>query len=149
MNDVHTRMMLKALEKAREAAVAGEVPIGAVVYRGDGTVLAEAHNMVETTRDATAHAEFVAAKAALEKVGDMYLTDAYVAVTLEPCAMCAQALSWLRVKGIYFGAYDPKSGGTENGARVLHHAHHKPEVIGGLHEADCAALLQTFFKQRR
>lgn len=149
MPDLHTRMMLKALAKAREAATVGEVPIGAVVYKADGTVLAEAHNLVETTRDATAHAEFVAAKAALAQAGDMYLTDAYVAVTLEPCAMCAQALSWLRVKGIYFGAYDPKSGGTENGARVLAHAHHKPNVVGGLCEADCADLLQTFFKERR
>lgn len=149
MNDVHTRMMLKALEKAREAVGVGEVPIGAVVYKADGTILAEAHNLVETNRDATAHAEFLAAKAAVQKAGDMYLTDAYVAVTLEPCAMCAQALSWMRVKGIYFGAYDPKSGGTENGARVLHHAHHKPDVVGGLCEADCATLLQDFFKQRR
>jgi tRNA(adenine34) deaminase len=149
MPDLHTRMMLKALAKAREAVLAGEVPIGAVVYKADGTVLAEAHNLVETHRDPTAHAEFLAAKAAVEKAGDMYLTDAYVAVTLEPCAMCAQALSWLRVKGIYFGAYDPKSGGTENGARVLAHAHHKPHVIGGLMEADCAALLHDFFKARR
>lgn len=147
--DIHLRMMHAALIQAQAAAVAGEVPVGAVVYRPDGTVLAAAHNTTEAARNPTCHAEFVAATEALKAVNDMYLTDCYVAVTLEPCAMCAAALSTMRVKGIYFGAYDPKSGGTEHGAQVLKYAHHKPTVVGGLLEAECAEVLQRFFAARR
>ncbi|MFZ2586669.1 MAG: nucleoside deaminase [Alphaproteobacteria bacterium] len=147
--DLPTRMMQLALSEARAAAVEGEVPVGAVVYKADGTVLARAHNRVEATRTPTAHAEFVAALEALKVGDDMYLTDCTVAVTLEPCAMCAAALAALRVKAIYFGAYDPKSGGTEHGAQVLKHSHHKPHVVGGLLEVECAEVLKAFFKDKR
>ncbi|MCP5405322.1 MAG: nucleoside deaminase [Pseudomonadaceae bacterium] len=143
--------MQLALSEARNAATVGEVPIGAVVYTADGTVLAKAHNQPQAMADATAHAELLAARGALamRMPATPYLDDCYIAVTLEPCAMCAQALSWLRVKAIYFGAYDVKSGGVENGAQVLKHAHHKPEVIGGLCEVECAELMKDFFAKRR
>lgn len=151
MDDLHTRMMQLALAEARKGAAAGEVPIGAVVYTADGMVLAAAHNQPLARSDATAHAELLAAHRALaaRTPATPYLDGCYLAVTLEPCAMCAQALSWLRVKGIYYGAYDVKSGGVDNGAQVLKHAHHKPQVVGGLCEAECANLLQTFFVERR
>ncbi|PIZ30375.1 MAG: tRNA-specific adenosine deaminase [Alphaproteobacteria bacterium CG_4_10_14_0_8_um_filter_53_9] len=140
--------MHRALDEARAAIPAGEIPVGAVVYLEDGTVLATSHNQTKTRNDPTAHAEMLAARAAMAKLGD-YLTEAYVAVTLEPCAMCAQALSYFRLKGVIFGAYDTKSGGTENGAQVLKYAHHKPQVIGGLIETECAHLLTTFFESKR
>lgn len=148
-DDIHVRMMQAALEVARAGAHAGEVPVGAVVYTDDGTILAQAHNRTEELKNPTAHAEFLACVEALKTRDDMYLTDCTIAVTLEPCAMCAQALSWLRVKEIRYGAYDVKSGGLDNGARVLAHAHHKPVVIGGGLEQECADLLQEFFRQRR
>ncbi len=147
--DIHTVMMHAALKQADLAQKAGEVPVGAVVYDVKGHIIAAAHNQVEFLKDATAHAEFLAAKAALKVCGDKYLKDYYMAVTLEPCAMCAQALSWLRMKEIRFGAYDIKSGGTENGARVLAHAHWKPTVYGGFLEEACQKILQDFFKGRR
>ncbi|MDD9912051.1 MAG: nucleoside deaminase [Alphaproteobacteria bacterium] len=149
MVDIHTQMMQLALEQAKKAAQQGEVPVGAVVYDCEGTILAAAHNEVEMRQDPTAHAEFIACQKAAKQKGDMYLTDCTVAITLEPCAMCAQALSWFRVKEIRFGAYDVKSGGTENGARVLAHAHHKPMVIGGILEEECKLVLQQFFKEKR
>lgn len=142
-------MMDRAIHLAKQAAVAAEVPIGAVVYDAAGTVLGAAHNEVITRQDATAHAEFLACQQALQHIDGPYLTDLYVAITLEPCAMCAQALSWWRVQEIRFGAYDKKSGGLESGAGVLNHMHHKPTVVGGIREAECVALLQDFFKARR
>jgi tRNA(adenine34) deaminase len=149
LSDLHSRMMELALAEAKKGIGAGEIPVGAVVYDDSGKVWGRAHNGTIAGRDPTAHAEFAACQAAARAMGDMYLLDCHVAVTLEPCAMCAQALSYFRVKSIYFGAYDVKSGGTVNGARVLGHAHHKPEVIGGLMEAPCAALLTDFFKEKR
>lgn len=130
---------------------ANEVPIAAAVVGADGTVLATAHNLVETNRDATAHAELLALRAAMEVRGSKYLKDCTLYVTLEPCAMCAQAASLAKVKKIIFGAYDPKGGGVEHGARVFSHptCHHAPEVIGGMMEAECAALLSEFFKAKR
>jgi tRNA(Arg) A34 adenosine deaminase TadA len=148
MKDVHTRMIDLALDEAKKAAALGEVPVGAVIYRGE-TVLATAHNEVEVRKDPTAHAELLALQAALAKTGQMYLDGCTLAVTLEPCAMCAQALSWARVEEVRFGAYDVKSGGVVSGARVLNHAHHKPQVIGGQQEEACRHLLQDFFRQRR
>ncbi len=147
--DIHTTMMRAALAQAALAKKAKEVPVGAVVYNAKGHVISAAHNRVEILKDATAHAEFLAAKAALKVCGQKYLNDYYVAVTLEPCAMCAQALSWLRVKEIRFGAYDIKSGAIENGARVLKNAHWKPLVYGGFLEEECQKILQDFFKERR
>ena len=147
--DIHTNMMNLALEQAKIAQKKGEVPVGAIVYTKDGTIIAKGHNEVLTQKNPTAHAEFLACNRACNKLQNTYLEDCFVTVTLEPCAMCAQALSWFRVKEIRFGAYDVKSGGTENGARVLQHAHWKPKVYGGLLEKECSTLLQDFFKNKR
>lgn len=139
------------LPLARTAAEAGEVPIAAAVVAADGTVLAQAYNLVETNHDATAHAEILALRAAMQARGSKYLADCTLYVTLEPCAMCAQAASLAKVKKIIFGAYDPKGGGVEHGARVFTHptCHHAPEVIGGVQERECAQLLVDFFAARR
>ena len=149
MTDIHAQMMALALSQARTAAAAGEVPVGAVVYDAAGHVLAAAHNHTIASGDPTQHAELVALRAAARLRGDPYLTDCTLAVTLEPCALCAQAASYFRVKEIRFGAYDVKSGGTVNGARVLEHAHHKPIILGGLMEEACAQLLRDFFIEKR
>lgn len=143
--------MLAALEQARQAALAGEVPVGAVLTGPDGAILAAAHNLVETARDPTAHAEVLAIRAAAAALGSPRLVDCDLYVTLEPCAMCAQAISLARIRRLYFGAYDPKGGGVEHGARVFSHptCHHSPEVYGGLQEADSAGVLKRFFEARR
>ena len=143
--------MRRALALAHEAARQGEVPVGAVIVGPDGTVLAEAHNLVETLNDPTAHAEMLAVRQACEALGSSRLSGCALYVTLEPCAMCAGALAAARGARVYFGAYDPKSGGVEQGACVFSHpqSHHKPEVYGGLLERECMAVLQTFFRTRR
>ena len=140
-----------ALTQARAAAAAGEVPVGAVLLGPDGAVLAQAHNLVETRHDPTAHAEVLVIRAAAAALGSPRLTGCDLYVTLEPCAMCAQAISLARVRRLYYAAYDPKGGGVEHGARVFSHAtcHHAPEVYGGLYEDQAAALLRTFFAARR
>ena len=136
---------------AKTAATLGEVPIAACIVAGDGSVLAQAHNEVEMRSDATAHAEMLAIQRACEARGEKYLADCTLYVTLEPCAMCAQAASHVKLKKIVYGAYDPKSGGVEHGARVFSHptCHHVPEVIGGVMEAECGTLLREFFAARR
>lgn len=150
MGNLITQMMQAALAQAQAAAWAGEVPVGAVIYReADGQVLAQTHNLVEAQNNPTAHAEMLAIAQALKGAGTKYLEDCTLVVTLEPCAMCAQAASHARVGKVVFGAYDPKSGGTVNGARVPAHAHFKPEVLGGIEEEACRALLQNFFKTMR
>jgi len=140
-----------ALQEARDAAARGEVPVGAVVLGPDGTVLARAGNRVEGTHDASAHAEMLALRAAAAARGSARLPDCDLVVTLEPCPMCAQALSVFRIRRLVFGAYDPKSGGVEHGARVFDASscHHRPEVIGGIRETEAAALLKAFFADRR
>lgn len=140
-----------ALEEARAAARRGEVPVGAVVTDATGTVLSRAGNEVEARHDPSAHAEILAMRAAAALRADKHLEDATLWVTLEPCAMCAQAASLFRVKRVVFGAYDPKSGGVEHGARVFAHrqCHHAPEVVGGVREAEAASLLRDFFAARR
>ena len=140
-----------ALAEAREAAARGEVPVGAVVLAPDGAVIACSGNEVEARADASAHAELLALRAAAAIRGEPRLPDCDLVVTLEPCPMCAQAISLFRIRRLVFGAYDPKGGGVEHGARVLHAAscHHRPEVIGGVREAEAAALLQAFFAARR
>lgn len=145
------KLMPYMLTLAKTAAEQGEVPIAAAVVAEDGTVLATAHNEVETLSDATAHAELLAIKRASAARGSKYLQDCTLYVTLEPCAMCAQAASLAKIGKIIFGAYDPKGGGVEHGARVFSHAtcHHAPEVIGGVMEAECGALLREFFQQKR
>lgn len=140
-----------ALAEARAAAARGEVPVGAVVLDAAGVVLARAGNEVEARRDASAHAELLALRAATAVRGDARLPDCELVVTLEPCPMCAQAISLFRIRRLTFGAYDPKGGGVEHGARVFDavSCHHRPEVVGGVRESEAAALLQGFFAAHR
>ena len=140
----------RAFAAARAAADLGEVPVGAVVVR-DGAVLAVAHNQPRTLRDPTAHAEILAIRAACAAVGDERLTGCDLYVTLEPCPMCAGAISFARIRRLYYGAADPKGGGIEHGPRVFNQptCHHAPEVYGGFREGEAAALLRAFFAQRR
>ncbi|MBW4022844.1 MAG: nucleoside deaminase [Proteobacteria bacterium] len=140
-----------ALEQARAAAARGEVPVGAVVLDAAGVVLAAAGNRTEGDCDASAHAELLALRAAGAARGSPRLPDCTLVVTLEPCPMCAAAISAFRVAKLVFGAYDPKGGGVEHGARVFAagSCHHRPEVIGGVREAECVELLRRFFQARR
>lgn len=141
--------MKDALTLARMAGACGEVPVGALITDASGHILARAHNEVETAGNATAHAEMLAISRALVGNGEKYLEGCTLYVTLEPCAMCAGAIAAARIARVIFGAYDPKSGGTEHGARVFAHSHHQPEIIGGIMESDCAALLSAFFAAKR
>jgi tRNA(Arg) A34 adenosine deaminase TadA len=143
--------MALALAEARLAAARGEVPVGAVVVAADGTVIARAGNEVEARNDPSAHAELLALRDAVTTRGGKFLSDCDIVVTLEPCPMCAQAISLFRIRRLVFGAYDPKGGGVEHGARVFDAAscHHRPEVVGGVREAEAAALLRDFFADRR
>jgi tRNA(Arg) A34 adenosine deaminase TadA len=143
--------MERALQQARLAAERGEVPIGAVIVDPDGIVLAEAGNRTEADRDPTAHAELLAIRSAAAKVGAPRLVDCDLHVTLEPCPMCAQAISFARVRRLYYGAADPKGGGVEHGPRIFSQptCHHIPEVYGGIAEGEAATLLRDFFKARR
>lgn len=136
-----------ALQQAHSAAARGEVPVGAVVTDAAGRVLAQAGNEVEARRDPSAHAEMLALRAAAAAMGDKLLPEATLWVTLEPCAMCAQAIAFFRVKRLVFGAYDPKGGAVEHGPRLFTQptCHHAPEVVGGVRERESAALLRGFF----
>ncbi len=140
-----------ALEAARAAGARGEVPVGAAVIAADGTLLAVAGNETEARADPSAHAEMLALRAAAASLGVARLPDCDLVVTLEPCPMCAQAASFFRIRRLIFGAYDPKGGGVEHGARVFAAAscHHRPDVVGGVREGECAALLRAFFAARR
>lgn len=140
-----------ALEQARKAAEADEVPVGAVLVDASGAVLAATHNRVERDKDPTAHAEMLAIREAAAKRGDARLPDCDLYVTLEPCPMCATAISFARLRRVYWGASDPKGGGIENGPRIFAQAtcHHRPELFGGIAETEAAALLRDFFKARR
>ena len=142
--------MRRALDLAREAADAGEVPVGAVVTCGE-EVIAEARNAMRGSADPTAHAEMVAIRAAAEKLGTSRLDQCTLWVTLEPCAMCAAAVSLARFKALRFGAEDPKGGGVVHGPRIFAQAtcHHHPDVLGGIGEEQSAALLRGFFEERR
>lgn len=142
--------MRRALELARLAVEMGEVPIGAVVARGEN-IIAEAHNSPRQHLDPTAHAEILAIRRAAEKLGSERLGDCDLWVTLEPCAMCAGAISHARIARLYYAASDPKGGAVEQGARVFEQAQclHKPEVYSGMGEAEAAALLKEFFEARR
>ncbi|WP_375463209.1 nucleoside deaminase [uncultured Methylobacterium sp.] len=139
-----------AFAAARRAAAEGEVPVGAVVVRGE-RVLAVAHNRPRALRDPTAHAEILAIRAACAALGDARLPGCDLYVTLEPCPMCAGAIGVARIRRLYFGALDPKGGGVEHGPRVFNQptCHHAPEVYGGFREEEAAALLRAFFRDRR
>lgn len=140
-----------ALEQARLAGARAEVPIGAVIVAPDGTVLAAEGNRTEERRDPTAHAELLAIRAAAAKLDAPRLVDCDLYVTLEPCPMCAQAISFARIRRLYYGAADPKGGGVDNGARIFAQAscHHRPEVYSGIGESEAAQLLRSFFWDRR
>ena len=141
-----------ALATARRAAAKGEVPVGAVLVDGrSGEVLARAHNLTRTQTDPTAHAEMLAIRRAAKRLGAARLAQCDLYVTLEPCPMCAQAISFARLRRVYFGASDLKGGGVEHGPRIFAQktCFHAPEVIAGLRESDCADLLKDFFRARR
>ena len=142
--------MAIALDEARAAAARGEVPVGAVVVR-DGEVLAKAGNQTLADKDPTAHAELLAVRAAAAKLGSERLTDCDLYVTLEPCAMCAAALSFARIRRLYYGASDPKGGAVDNGVQFFSAptCHHRPEIYGGIGESEAGELLKEFFAARR
>jgi tRNA(adenine34) deaminase len=145
------RPMELALAEAEQARDLGEVPLGAVIVSAGGKVLARAANRALTLHDPTAHAELLAIRAACASLGSERLVDCDIYVTLEPCAMCAAAISFARIRRLYFGAADPKGGAVEHGPRFFQQptCHHAPEVIGGLGETRAAALLKDFFAARR
>jgi tRNA(adenine34) deaminase len=143
--------MQEALNEARGAATRGEIPVGAVVLGPDAEILARAGNRIEANSDPTAHAEILALRAAAALRGSPRLPDCDLVVTLEPCPMCAHAISLFRIRRLVFGAYDPKGGGIDHGARVFDapSCHHRPEIIGGVRETEAATLLRDFFQKKR
>jgi tRNA(adenine34) deaminase len=145
-------MMQTAFNLAKKASLLGEVPVGAVVVNPKtNTIIAQAHNLVEAQQNPLAHAEMLAIEQALAHTAGKYLQDYDLYVTLEPCALCASAISATRIRRLYFGAYDPKTGGVCHGAHVFKSpsCHFKPEVYGGMMEQQCSQLLTEFFQERR
>jgi tRNA(Arg) A34 adenosine deaminase TadA len=142
--------MRRALDLAAQAAEEGEVPVGAVITLGE-TVIAEARNAMRGSSDPTAHAEMEAIRAAGARLGASRLDECTLWVTLEPCAMCAAAISVARLKALRFGAEDPKGGSVVHGARIFSQptCHHRPDVLGGIGDAEAARLLRGFFAERR
>ena len=142
--------MSAALEQARAGAALGEVPVGCVIVR-DSTVIVRAHNRTLADRDPTAHCELLAIRAAAGLLASERLVDCDLYVTLEPCAMCAAAISFARIRRLYYGAADPKGGAVENGVRFFASStcHHRPEIYGGIGEVEAATLLKDFFRDRR
>lgn len=144
--------MQRALSLAARAAEQDEVPVGAVIVNPDsGEIISEAHNLSEHGLDALAHAEIIAIRKACEKLGVNRLRDMDLYVTLEPCTMCAAAISFSRIKNLYFGAYDEKGGAVVNGVKFFDSptCHHRPNVQGGILEMDCSLILKDFFKKKR
>ncbi len=139
-----------ALEEARAAGARGEVPVGCVIV-ADGNIVARAGNRTLAHRDPTAHAEILAIRLAATFLGSERLDGCDLYVTLEPCAMCAGAVSFARIRRLYYGAADPKGGAVDNGVQFFASptCHHRPEIYGGLGEAEASALLKDFFKERR
>ena len=142
--------MQLALEQAYAAGAAGEVPVGCVIVR-DGQAIAAAGNRTLADRDPTAHAELLAIRAAARAIGSERLADCDLYVTLEPCAMCTAAISFARIRRLYYGATDPKGGAVEHGVRFFQSptCHHRPEVYAGIGESEAAKLLREFFQARR
>ena len=145
-----TSFMAMALDEARAAGGRGEVPVGCVIVRA-GAVVARAGNRTLADRDPTAHAEIIAIRAAAASLGSERLDGCDLYVTLEPCAMCAGAVAFARIRRLYYGATDPKGGAVDNGVKFFASpsCHHRPEVYGGLAEAEAGALLKEFFRERR
>jgi tRNA(adenine34) deaminase len=143
--------MRLALREAEKAAAVREMPIGAVIAGADGRIIARAHNTVEAKHNATNHAELLCIAKAMRKTGEKYLMGASIFVTLEPCPMCAAAISLAKIGHVYFGAYDEKGGGVANGARVYETQRNlfKPKVEGGIMAEECGAILTGFFKEIR
>jgi tRNA(Arg) A34 adenosine deaminase TadA len=143
--------MQDALAEARAAATRGEIPVGAVVLGPDGNIIARAGNRSEADHDPTAHAEILALRAAAAMRRTPRLPDCDLVVTLEPCPMCAHAISLFRIRRLIFGAYDPKGGGVDHGARIFDapSCHHRPEIVGGVRETESATLLRDFFRSKR
>jgi tRNA(adenine34) deaminase len=143
--------MAAAITEAERAGARDEVPVGAVVAGPDGTILARAGNRTRELKDPTAHAEMLAIRAACQRLGSERLVGCSLYVTLEPCPMCAAAISFARIARLYYGAADPKGGGVEFGPRIFHQptCHHAPEVYGGIRELESAELLRRFFAARR
>ncbi len=139
-----------AIAEAKAAAAAGEVPVGCVIAR-EGELLAKAGNRTLRDRDPTAHAEILALREAAKKIGSERLTGCDLYVTLEPCTMCAAAISFARIRRLYFGAGDPKGGAVESGVRFFSAStcHHRPEIYGGIGEAEASSLLKEFFAAKR
>ena len=150
MSDVQPTFMSEAIEQARAAGAAGEVPVGCVIVR-DGQVIARAHNRTLADRDPTAHCEMLAIREAARVLASERLVDCDLYVTLEPCAMCAAAISFARIRRLYYGAADPKGGAVDSGVRYFASptCHHRPEVYGGIGETEAGALLKDFFQARR
>ena len=151
MNNTEMEPMARALAEAEAAQGRAEVPVGAVLVDGSGRVLAANGNRIVELNDPTAHAEMMVIRAAAEIKGAPRLADCDLYVTLEPCPMCAAAISLARIRRLYFGAYDAKGGGVEHGPRIFTQptCHHAPEVYGGIEEAAAAKLLKEFFQARR
>lgn len=152
MLDPTQSFMAAALAEAEAAALRGEVPVGCVIVDSQsGAIVARAGNRTEERADPTAHAEMLALRLAAAAQGGPRLDGCDLYVTLEPCPMCAQAISFARLRRLYFGAYDPKGGGVDHGARIFEQSscHHRPELYGGIAEQACAALLRDFFRARR
>lgn len=144
--------MRKAIELAKKAQNADEIPVGCLIVNpADGAIVAQAHNLSQHSEDATAHAEILALRKACKKLKQNRLRDMDMYVTLEPCTMCAAAISFARISHLYFGAYDTKGGAVANGVKFYEQptCHHRPMVSGGILENDCALLLKNFFKQKR
>lgn len=143
--------MLRALSEAQAAGQRGEVPIGAVIAGPDGALLAAAGNRTRELNDPTAHAELLAIRAACARLGSERLTGCDLYVTLEPCPMCAAAISFARIRRLYYGASDSKGGGVEHGPRIYNQTtcHHAPEIYTGIGEADASLILKEFFQDRR
>ena len=143
--------MARALDEAAAAGAEGEVPVGAVLVDGAGTIIAAAGNRVERDRDPTAHAEMVVLREGAQIFGATRLAGCDLYVTLEPCPMCAAAIGLARISRLYFAAYDPKGGGVEHGARIFDQptCHHRPEIYGGIAERAAGDLLRRFFQARR
>lgn len=152
MPDSHkSTPMDRALAAARAAGARGEVPIGCVIVGPDGAVLAEAGNRTEELNDPTAHAELLAIRAAAAALGSPRLVGCDLYVTLEPCPMCAQAISFARLRRVYWGAADPKGGGIEQGPRIFDQptCHHRPDLYPGVGDSEAGELLRSFFRERR
>lgn len=148
---VRSGFMDTALDEAAVAGRMDEVPVGAVIVDAGGNIVAKAHNRVVTDSDPTAHAEMLAIRAAARKLGSERLTGCDIYVTLEPCAMCAQAMALARLRRLYYGAPDEKGGGVRHGSRVFDQptCHHRPEVYDGIGEEPSRDLLKRFFRERR